>query len=155
MTLFPESSAQQGGRAVLLSIKPRFADLILSGSKRVEFRRSWPSTDIGVLVLYSSSPVQQLVGVAYIDKIVETDSQGLWKLAEEYGGGLAYEELVEYFEGKRTAFGILIKSVEVAVNKVDPKKLFSQFRPPQSYQYLSPEEYMVVMNRLFPRQGSL
>lgn len=101
MTLFPESSLPQGGKAVLLSIKPRFVDQILVGTKRVEFRRSWPNNDIGPMVLYSSSPVQRLVGVAYIDRTIETTPDGLWELAQEYGGGLEYDELIEYFEGKK------------------------------------------------------
>jgi predicted transcriptional regulator len=150
MTLFPESSTTQGGRAVLLSIKPRFADLILAGSKKVEFRRSWPGTDIGVMVLYSSAPVQQLVGVAYVDRVVDADTDGLWQLACKYGGGLNRDELVEYFEGKKRASGILIKSIEVAAKPIDPKSIYPQFRPPQSYQYLSPDEFSLAMSHLFP-----
>ena len=154
MTLFPESSEQLGGRAVLLSVKPRFCDQILAGSKRVEFRRSWPAgTDIGVLVLYSSSPVQQLVGVAYVDHVEERDDDGLWALACQYGGGLDREELVGYFHGKPKGYGILINEVKVAPAAVDPKELFRDFRPPQSYQYLSPAEFSLVMGRLFPGEG--
>ena len=152
MTLFPESSMPQGGKAILLSIKPRFVDQILAGNKRVEFRRSWPSNDIGAMVLYSSSPIQRLVGVAYIDRIVQTDPAGLWELAQQHGGGLEYEELIEYFEGKKTAFGILIKSVDIASVHIDPKTIFQNFRPPQSYQYLSPEDYMLTLSKLFPKK---
>lgn len=151
MTLFPESSMPPGGKAVLLSIKPRFVDQILAGNKRVEFRRSWPSNDIGAMVLYSSSPIQRLVGVAYIERIVQSEPAELWKLAQQYGGGLECDELMEYFEGKKTAFGILIKSVDIAPIHVDPKILFPKFRPPQSYQYLSPDEYMQTLLRLFPK----
>jgi predicted transcriptional regulator len=153
MTLFPESSEQLGGRAVLLSVKPRFCDQILTRSKRVEFRRSWPAgTDIGAMVLYSSSPVQQLVGVAYVDRVEERDDDGLWALACQHGGGLDRDELVGYFHGKAKGFGILISDVKVAATAVDPKELFEDFRPPQSYQYLSPEEFSSVMVRLFPSE---
>jgi predicted transcriptional regulator len=151
MTLFPESSEQLGGRAVLLSVKPRFCDQILAGSKRVEFRRSWPAgTDIGVMVLYSSSPVQQLVGVAFVDHVEERDDEGLWALACQFGGGLERDELTGYFHGKKKGYGILINDVKVAPVAVDPKNLFQDFRPPQSYQYLSPEEFSMVMDSLFP-----
>ena len=151
MTLFPESSQPQGGRAALLSIKPRFCDLILAGAKRVEFRRSWPP-GVGAMVLYSSSPVQQLVGVAFVDHVEERDAEGLWELAQEYGGGLDRDELVSYFHGKAQAFGILISSVRVARVPVDPRELFPDFKPPQSYQYLSPKEFSQVMARLFPEE---
>jgi predicted transcriptional regulator len=150
MSLFPESSTPRGGRAVLLSIKPRYADLILAGTKRVELRRSWPSNDIGVLVLYSSAPVQKLVGVAYVDSVNECDIEGIWQLAVKFGGGLTREELIEYFEGKKLAYGIMIKDTRTAQNAVDPKDLFPGFVPPQSFQYLTPEDYFRVMRSIFP-----
>ena len=62
------------------------------------------------MILYSSSPVQRLVGVAYVDRVEERDPDGLWQLATDYGGGLTRDELEEYFAGKKTAFGIMIRS---------------------------------------------
>ena len=155
MSLFPEYSELPGGRAVLLSIRPRFADLILAGTKRVELRRSWPSGDIGVMVLYSSSPVQRLVGLAYVDRVNEADVTGLWQLACAYGGGLTHDELVEYFDGKKTAYGIMIKSSRAAQRAVDPKELFPDFTPPQSFQYLAPNDFRRVMRAIFPDEGRL
>lgn len=140
MSLFPESSELPAGRAVLLSIKPKYADLILTGTKKVELRRSWPSNDIGVMVLYSSSPVQRLVGIAYVDRVNEADVAGLWQLALEYGGGVTHDELVEYFAGKKTAYGIMIKSTKTAECTIDPKEIFPDFIPPQSFLYLTPNE---------------
>jgi predicted transcriptional regulator len=152
MSLFPESFELPAGRAVLLSIKPKYADLILAGTKRVELRRSWPSNDIGVLVLYSSSPVQRLVGLAYVDRVNEADIDGLWKLASENGGGVTRDELVEYFEGKKKAYGIMIKGTRTAQYAADPKELFPDFTPPQSYLYLTPSEFQKVMNNIFPSE---
>ncbi len=150
MNLFPESSKQPSGRAVLLSIKPKYADLILAGTKRVELRRSWPSNDVGVMVLYSSAPVQRLVGVAFVDRLEERDFEGLWTLSQANGGGVTYEELKDYVKGKRTAFGIMIKRVQAAEAQVDPKDLFSGFMPPQSLLYLEPMEFPRVMQAMFP-----
>jgi predicted transcriptional regulator len=150
MNLFPESSTQPSGRAVLLSIKPKYADLILAGTKRVELRRSWPSNDVGVMVLYSSAPVQKFVGVAFVDRLEERDFEGLWTLSQDHGGGVTYEELKHYVKGKRTAFGIMIKRVQAAEAKVDPKDLFSGFMPPQSFLYLEPVEFPRVMQAMFP-----
>lgn len=150
MNLFPESLELPAGRAVLLSIKPKYADLILAGTKRVELRRSWPSNDIGVLVLYSSSPIQKLVGVAYVDHVNETDVAGLWDLARNNGGGVTRDELVEYFIGKKTAYGIMIRETKTAQCAVDPKEIFPDFSPPQSYLYLSPSDFQKVMHTIFP-----
>lgn len=152
MTLFHESSIPHGGRAILLSIKPKYADLILAGTKRVELRRSWPSNDIGVMVLYSSAPVQKLVGLAYVDRVVEHDLEQLWKVAETNGGGVTYEELKQYVTGKKTAFGVMISRHVVAECEIDPTELFSNFTPPQSFLYLTSEDFQGVIKRMFPTQ---
>lgn len=153
MSLFPESSEQPGGRALLLSIKPKYADLILAGTKRVELRRSWPSNDIGVMVLYSSAPIQKLVGVAFINRIEECDFEKLWTLADANGGGVTYDELQTYVAGKKTAFGVMINRVKMAEVQVDPKDLFPDFTPPQSFLYLDPADFRRVMQTMFPSEN--
>lgn len=153
MNLFSESSTQPSGRAVLLSIKPKYADLILAGTKTIELRRSWPSSDIGVMILYSSSPVQKLVGLVYIEEVKEADIEGLWKLANECGGGVTYKELVEYFTGKKKAYGIKLKNAKSAHIAIDPKDIFPDFSPPQSFSYLKPDEYRNVLQKIFPKES--
>lgn len=153
MSLFPESSEQPSGRALLLSIKPKYANLILAGTKRVELRRSWPSNDIGVMVVYSSAPVQRLVGMAYIDQIKECDFEQLWAVAEANGGGVTHDELKTYVKGKKTAFGVMIKQVKIAEVQVDPKELFPNFTPPQSFLYLDPTDFQRVAQAMFPSEG--
>lgn len=153
MSLFSESSDSPGGRAALLSIKPKYADLILAGSKRIELRRSWPDEDIGALVLYSSAPVQRLVGIAYIDKVRIEPPGELWKLAEALGGGVTREEFDGYFAGKSKTFGIMIKSVDVAEVRLDPKDVFEEFAPPQSYMYMDPLKYHAIFQSMFPSRS--
>lgn len=153
MSLFQESCDSPGGRAALLSIKPKYADLILAGSKRIELRRSWPDEEIGVLVLYSSAPVQRLVGVVYIETVRIEPPDKLWTLATEFGGGVTREEFDDYFHGKRKTFGIMIKSVDVAERQLDPKGVFEEFVPPQSYMYLDPLKYHSIFQSMFPSRS--
>jgi predicted transcriptional regulator len=150
MDLFQESSNQLTGRAVLISIKPKYADLILAGTKTVELRRSWPSEHIGVMVIYSSAPIQKLVGIVHIAKVHHSDLEELWKVADACGGGVTYEELAEYFTGKKKAYGIMLKNVKIAKSGVDPKEIFPNFVPPQSFQYLDPADYFKIVKKLFP-----
>jgi len=110
--------------------------------------------DAGVMVIYSSMPVQRLVGIATIDRVEERNVEGLWQLAREHGGGLTKQELKEYLEGKKTAFGVMIRSIEVAKEPVDPKSLFAAFTPPQSFLYLSPADYARVRQAMFPSEAS-
>lgn len=150
MTLFQESSEQPTGRAVLLSIKPKYADLILDGSKTVELRRSWPSNDVGVMVIYSSAPVQRLTGLAVIKEIRECSFEGLWEIAQTHGGGVTHEELQEYIGAKKKSYGVMLGRVAPAEVLVDPKDLFSNFTPPQGFLYLTPQDYRRVIGAMFP-----
>ncbi|WP_413892955.1 ASCH domain-containing protein [Candidatus Skiveiella danica] len=150
MSLFPESLQQPTGRAVLLSIKPKYADLILAGSKTVELRRSWPSNDIGVMIIYSSAPVQRLTGVALIREIRECDFDTLWKVSQAHGGGVTYEDLQEYIGSKKLAYGVMLGRVLPAEIPVDPNNLFPNFTPPQGFFYLSPQDYRRVKTAMFP-----
>ena len=150
MSLFPESSQQPTGRAVLLSIKPKYADLILAGSKTVELRRSWPSNDIGVMVIYSSSPIQRLTGIALIKEIKECDLETLWNLAQTHGGGVTEDELKEYIGNKSRSYGVMLGRVVPAKVHVDPKDLFPKFTPPQGFLYLSPLDYQRTFSAMFP-----
>lgn len=150
MSLFPESSQQPTGRAVLLSIKPKYADLIIAGSKTVELRRSWPSNDIGVMVIYSSAPIQRLTGIALIKEVRECDFESLWKVSQEHGGGVTYEELQDYIDKKKHSYGVMLGRVAPAEVLVDPKDLFPTFTPPQGFLYLSPSDYQRVIAAMFP-----
>ena len=151
MNLFPESSAQASGRAVLLSIKPKYVELIFSGLKTVELRRSWPvKEDIGVMIVYSSAPVQKLAGIVFIDRVEECDLERLWTIADTHGGGVTYDELKSYTAGKERVYGVMIHRAKTAEVPVDPKDLFQDFTPPQSFLYLKPEEYHRVIQAMFP-----
>jgi len=134
----------------LLSIKPKYADLILAGTKTVELRRSWPSNDIGVMVIYSSAPVQRLTGLALIKEIKECDFESLWSVSQANGGGVTYEELQEYIDKKKHSYGVMLGRVLPAEVLADPKELFPNFTPPQGFLYLSPQEFQEVVSAMFP-----
>ncbi|MBU0916927.1 MAG: ASCH domain-containing protein [Gammaproteobacteria bacterium] len=140
MSRFQECLQPQGPRAILLSVKPRFADQIIAGTKTVEFRRSWAAKPVGLAVVYSSSPVQRLVGIVEIEGTVLASPSSVWTKCRSRGPGLERKELMEYFSGKSQAYGILLGGVTLPSKPISPKSLFKAFRPPQSYRYLSANE---------------
>lgn len=140
MTLFPNCSDSPSGSAILLSVKPKFADLIVAGSKQVELRRSIPAQPVGTIAIYSSSPVQSIVALADVKEIIEASPSKLWTLAKENGGGLTKAELLAYFDAKKTGFALMLGNVRVFDKPVDPKKIFKLFTPPQSFKYLTGKE---------------
>jgi len=138
---------------VLLSIKPKYADLILAGSKRVEFRRSWAAQDVSIIVLYSSSPIQKIVGVVEVEDVVIASATSLWKTCVERGGGLTRDELRTYLAGKSQGVGVLLGKVFKLAKHVEPSEVISNFVPPQSFRYLDADEYMKLEKKVSSRRG--
>lgn len=137
MSLFPECSLPPGGRAILLSVKPKYADLILSGSKRVEFRRTWAADEVSLIAIYASSPVQRIVALVEIEDVVQGSPTTLWTHCTSRGGALTRRELFDYFDGKKQGCAILLGAVRTLQKPLDPKSLFKAFAPPQSFRYLT------------------
>jgi len=154
MSLFPKCSLPPAGRAVLLSVKPKYADLISSGSKRVEFRRTWAAEDVGLIAVYASSPVQKIVALVQVEDIVRGSSTLLWSHCTSRGGALTRRELFDYFDGKSQGCAVLLGNVQPLASPIDPKALFKAFAPPQSFRYLSRAELKKIQGKLVPGEES-
>jgi predicted transcriptional regulator len=126
-------------RALFISVRPRFAELLLNGQKTVELRRVQPAVASGSLVLlYASSPVCALVGTASIGNIQVSAHDDIWC---RHGArtGISRDEYDDYFEGADTAVAIILTSVLPLPRAVPLRELRQGrkwFRPPQSFRYL-------------------
>ena len=137
------------GRAALISIRPCYAEKIVSGEKRIEFRRTWAIHPVRSLLIYSSSPVKCFVAIAVIKKITVGSPGALWTLSQTVGGGISRKSLFEYLAGKRQAFGIELTEVQTLLNPISPKELLGRnFRPPQSYYYLETVKFLKLKKKL-------
>lgn len=130
----------QGSRAIVLSIKPQYAELILAGSKTVEFRRVWAAESVDTIAIYASAPIQRLVGIAKVADVVRAKPATLWGYCSKRGGGLSKAELSDYLDGKDTGFAILLMDAKRFSQGVDPRKVIKDFSPPQSFRYLADME---------------
>lgn len=121
----------------LLAIKPEFADKILSGKKRYEFRRSCfnDPDEVDHIFLYSTSPVMQIVGVFTTDRIVEAEPNQLWELYNE-SAGINHERFMNYFSDINTGYAIHVDEAYEFDEPIDPEEVFDDFSPPMSYFYL-------------------
>jgi predicted transcriptional regulator len=117
-------------RNVLMSIRPQYADAILSGAKRYELRRRRPSFGTGSqVIVYSSSPDQRLLGTFETGTIHEAAPETLWKLVRGQAG-IDRSTFADYFVGCDVAYAIEVRSPQ----RLEPAPL--RFRPPQSYLFL-------------------
>jgi len=121
---------------VLLSIRPIYADAILSGVKKYEFRRTiFKRKDIERVYIYSNSVVKKIVGSFEIENVLEGTPQEIWDTCHEYGG-ISKNDFFRYFEGSKRAFGIKIKNVKRFSRPINPYSAIDNFTPPQSFYYV-------------------
>lgn len=135
-------------RAVLMSIKPHYADLIFQGTKTIELRRRCPKVAKGDLVLvYVSGPRMALVGGFEVGGIEEgTPSEVCNDWLSK--AGVTQEIFMSYFSGCALAYGIKIKRSWKFENATELKTLRRRkggFSPPQSYRYVRQGEFSSML----------
>lgn len=130
-----------GANVALISIHPEYTEKILSGEKRLEFRRIWAAQPVDVLVIYATAPVQRIVGLAVIEGVHQGSKTKLWELGKLHGGGISRRKLFAYLDGREDAVALVIGKCHRLTEALDPRRLFgSNFKPPQSFRYLRSEE---------------
>jgi predicted transcriptional regulator len=126
-------------KMLLISIKPKYAELIFEGKKTAELRRVCPKINNGDLVLvYVSSPIKAVYGGFKVDSIMAENPENLWKKIGDCSG-ITKDEFDLYFKDAKTGFGITFSEIWSLSNPVKLDAISSKwpgFRPPQSYRYL-------------------
>jgi predicted transcriptional regulator len=116
--------------SVLMSLRPRYADAILTGEKTVELRRRRPSFPPGTSILiYASSPDQRVLGTFIAGEVLEAPPDVLWPTIRDRAG-VSRDEFDSYFTDCHLAYAIEVS---------DPRRLSPAqlgIRPPQSYLFL-------------------
>ena len=120
---------------VLLSIKPEFAFKIFDGQKLFEFRKViFKNPNVKTVVVYASSPVQQVIGEFEIEKILTSEPKEIWEKTKTHSG-ISEDFFYRYFENRNVAHAIKIKTT---IRYEQPLSIKDDFNvnPPQSYVYL-------------------
>lgn len=133
------------GRALMLSLKPRYAEMIFGGKKTAELRRVRPSVSRGdLLILYVSSPTKALAGVAEVASVVSGKPDEIWPLVSRRAG-IGRDEFDRYFAGAGLAHAILLSRVwkmgmPMKLDRI--RRMRTRFRPPQSYLYVTADDIL-------------
>ncbi len=123
--------------SLLLSLKPRHAEAILSGRKTVELRRVFSRRWEGHRAsIYATSPVMSLVGEARIARVVSASPGDIWA---QYGDAIGCDRTsFDAYVGKKAAmFAIELADVRPFARSVGISCLADMIgarpRAPQSY----------------------
>lgn len=144
--MFPDMNASRP--PLLLSLKPRYADRIFDGLKKVELRRRIVShiEDRDVFV-YVSSPIMALRGGFRVGDFWHDTPEKIWDRVSQ----IAYvdkKDFDAYFEGRTVAYAFEVTDVWESLKPVNLNTLrskFPNFAVPQSWRYVRPEEYQFFL----------
>ena len=121
--------------AVLLSIRPIYAEPIINGEKKIEFRKKIFDSSVTRVYVYSSSPVKLIIGYFDIGNIEESTPDVLWNKYKQIGR-ISKRSYFDYYANHEHAYGIIINNVVRYSIPIEPKTLFNNFRAPQSFFYV-------------------
>lgn len=122
---------------VLLSIKPEYADRILNGEKRFEFRKAmFKNSNVKTVVIYATMPVGKVVGEFEIDRIIKDRPSKLWQITRGFSG-ITQDFFESYFYGREAGYAIGVKKAIRYEEPLDLKMFLPTGIPPQSFCYLT------------------
>lgn len=125
--------------SVLLSIRPHYADAILSGCKKFEFRRQlFKNRMVDRILIYATKPVGMVVGEFLVDGIIEADPEELWSLTRSHAG-VGRETFDEYFADCSVAYAIKVGVVTRYAVPRNLQQTLNVQHPPQSFRYIPPQ----------------
>ena len=131
-------------RPLLLSLKPRYANLVFDGLKTAELRRRDLRHMRGRDVfIYVTSPVKKLRGGFRGGEVWTGSPDEVWRVVCK-DAGIERDDYDAYYAGREVAYALEITKVWEYAHPVGLSTLknrFQRFVAPQSWRYVKPEEY--------------
>jgi predicted transcriptional regulator len=129
-------------RAVVLSVRHPYSELLVSGAKRIELRRKFPE-DLPAgtrALIYASGTTKAVIGECEIAGVERLPISRLWKETAIHSM-ISWRDFKEYFHDLDEGYAVrMVKprryTKPIPLSDIFPDK--SEPRPPQSYCYLEP-----------------
>ena len=123
----------------VLSVRPRFAEAIVDGRKTIELRRQRPNVQPGTLgFVYSSSPMQAVVGSFRVDRVFSGTPDELWLVAQR-AAYISRQDFDSYFAGVDFGHGIEVscgRRLPRPIGLAQLRAIWPECKPPRSFGYL-------------------
>lgn len=122
--------------AILMSIKPEYANKIFLGIKRYEFRKRIPKQPFKRVYVYSSSPVKKIIGYFDVDYVLHGEPTELWNETCKFAG-IDVSAYKNYFSNNVNGYAIHVAATKLFEKPINPYIEFRGFKAPQSFMYLN------------------
>lgn len=128
---------------ILISIKPKFVNLMFKGMKKYEYRTKEGKFDQGAKIfVYCTSPIKKIVGFFTCGGVLVGTPNDIWAKTNQESG-LNKGDFFSYYKNKEKAIAIRIsnpKEFKSPCELEQMREIFKNFNPPQSFYYLNESE---------------
>jgi predicted transcriptional regulator len=126
--------AQNSPVGALLSIKPIYANAILEGRTKVEFRKRPFKRAVTHVIIYATAPMQRVIGWFRTKRSEQMSPAALWKRFAAVGG-ISHDDFEAYYGSSESGVAIHVEKPRRFKTPLPLSKVCST-TPPQSYAYL-------------------
>ena len=130
---------------VIISLKPQYAELILSGEKTVELRNRVVRMEPGTVIwIYATMPVGGIVALAELDSVVHDTPAEIWfRYEKEMCIDRAHFD--SYIDNRESVSALKLSSVRKLKHSMTLdwiRRSIGSFQPPQFYARLSIDDQL-------------
>lgn len=145
---------------VLISLKPEYGDLMLSGSKTVELRnrivRIEPCTKVWI---YVKHPIAKIVALANVENVIHNDPLVVWTHFREEMC-IDWVRFKEYVGDRELVSAIVLNDITKLAQPISIggiRRVVRAFQPPQFYFRIAPESGLsrILNNNIGLREDGL
>ena len=129
-------------KQAIMSLKPQYVELILSGAKTAELRNRIVRMEPGTVIwIYATRPVGGIVALAELDLVVHDTPAEIW---DRYGREICIDRdhFNSYINNRESVSALILSSVRKLKHSVTLdwiRRSIGNFQPPQFYSRLSPD----------------
>ena len=134
------------GKALLVSLRPRFAHAIYSGEKKFELRRTKPKGRFDRVYIYETAPVGAITGFFDVTSIRRQNKRRIWAEAS-WTLSLQKSEFDDYLKGIDLAVTIGIGSPVKLARPVSLMTALGSPDAPQSFRFLRSDEVTRILEQ--------
>lgn len=125
---------------IILSIKPEWADLIYSGRKKIEWRKTRPLSWLPLYVyLYETAPIKKITGYFFCKEILKIHTNEAILFNKNREGCISSDDLMKYIGNNPYIYAWEVSDFVIFDRPMELKEFYSKgspvLRSPQSWQY--------------------